>query len=40
VYVGYLRRKLRTAGADHLLRTVPGRAYQIAVDVNVRPSSR
>jgi DNA-binding response OmpR family regulator len=40
VYVGYLRRKLRTAGADHLLRTVPGRAYQIAVDVNLHPSTR
>jgi DNA-binding response OmpR family regulator len=37
VYVGYVRRKLRTAGAGHLLRTVPGRAYEIAVDVNRHP---
>jgi CheY-like chemotaxis protein len=35
--VGYVRRKLRTAGAGHLLRTVPGRAYEIAVDVNLHP---
>ena len=29
VYVGYLRRKLRTAGAENLLHTVRGRGYQI-----------
>jgi DNA-binding response OmpR family regulator len=34
VYVGYIRRKLRAAGADHVLRTVYGRGYQVPAAVN------
>ena len=32
VYIGYLRRKLRTVGADHVLRTERHRGYQIRTD--------
>ncbi|MDT7641387.1 MAG: hypothetical protein QOC83_5675 [Pseudonocardiales bacterium] len=38
VYIGYIRRKLRVAGAEQLVRTVRGRGYQVPACVSPGPN--